>query len=339
MTKLDAFTALVLTENDGIVSSAIETVSNDRLPDHSSDQDVTVAVTHSTLNYKDGLIISGLGGLVRDYPHLPGVDFCGVVEDSASPKYKPGDEVILTGWRVGEVHWGGYATRARVKADWLVPLPNGMSLEQSMAIGTAGFSAMLAVMELEDHGLTPESEGEVLVTGAAGGVGSIAVAVLAERGYKVAASTGRKETHGYLKDLGATTIIKRAELETPPEGPLGSARWAGAIDNVGGTTLATVLATLNHRASCSAVGLAASGTLNTTVIPFLLRGVNLLGIDSSFSPAVERATAWRRLATELPKNKLAEMTTIFGLGDLPDLAKKILDGAVRGRTVIDTHKK
>ena len=339
MTEQDAFTAFVLTENDGAVSSAIETVSNDRLPEHASDQDVTVAVQYSTLNYKDGLIVSGLGGLVRNYPHVPGIDFCGVVEESASPAFKPGDEVILTGWRVGEAHWGGYATRARVKADWLVPLPKGMSLEQSMAIGTAGFSAMLAIMELEDHDLTPDTENEVLVTGAGGGVGSIAVAVLAERGYKVAASTGRTETHDYLKGLGATTIIDRAELETPPEGPLGSARWAGAIDNVGGTTLATVLATLQHRASCAAVGLAASATLNTTVIPFLLRGANLLGIDSSSSPREERATAWRRLAAELPKDKLAEMTTIFGLADLPDLAKKILDGAIRGRTVIDNHKK
>jgi len=334
MTEKGHFTALLLSESDGVVSPAIESVSNDRLPDF----DVTVAVTHSTLNYKDGLIVNGQGGLVRNYPHVPGIDFCGVVEESASPNYKPGDDVILTGWRVGEVHWGGYATRARVKADWLVPLPKGMSLEQSMAIGTAGFSAMLAIMALEDHGLTPDADGEVLVTGAAGGVGSIAVAILAERGYKVAASTGRTETHNYLKGLGAATIIERAELETPPEGPLGSARWAGAIDNVGGTTLATVLATLQQRASCSAVGLAASASLNTTVIPFLLRGANLLGIDSSFSPTEERATAWRRLASELPEGKLAEMTIIYGLKDLPGLAKTILKGGIRGRAVIDTHQ-
>ena len=335
MAQQDSFTALMLSENDGAVTSAVEEVSNDRLPD----SEVTVAVKYSTLNYKDGLIVSGLGGLVKSYPHVPGIDFSGVVESSTSSDYKPGDKVILTGWRVGEVHWGGYATRARVKADWLVPLPKNMSLEQSMAIGTAGFSAMLAVMELEDHGLTPDTSNEVLVTGAGGGVGSVAVAILAARGYTVAASTGRPDTHAYLKDLGAAMIVERAELEAPPEGPLGNARWAGAIDNVGGTTLASVLATLEPRASCAAVGLAASAKLNTTVIPFLLRGVNLLGIDSSFSPKQERQIAWRRLATELPPDKLAAMTTVAGLGDVPSLAGKILEGAVRGRTVIDTEKK
>ncbi len=339
MAPQGSFTALMLRENDGKVTSALETVSDDRLSDAWAGHDVTVAVKYSTLNYKDGLIVNGLGGLVKSYPHIPGIDFSGVVEQSSSPDYKPGDAVILTGWRVGEVHWGGYATRARVKADWLVPLPKNMTLEQSMAIGTAGFSAMLAVMALEAHGLDPGTKNEVLVTGAAGGVGSIAVAILAARGYKVAASTGRKETHDYLNSLGATTIIERAELEIPPPGPLGSARWAGAIDNVGDTTLASVLASLVQRGSCAAVGLAAGPKLNTTVIPFLLRGANLLGIDSSSSPQQERATAWRRLATELAKDKLTEMTSVVGLGDIPTLATNILEGRIRGRTVVDCHKK
>lgn len=337
MADTDSFTALVLTKNGDDVTAAIETLGNDQLPTK-EDDDVTVAVKYSTLNYKDGLIVNGLGNLVKSYPHVPGIDFSGVVEESSSPKYKPGDEVILTGWRVGEVHWGGYATRARVKADWLVPLPETMTLEQSMALGTAGFTAMQAVMELEDHGLTPKTDNDVLVTGAAGGVGSVAVAVLAALGYKVAASTGRKETHDYLRDLGATTIIDRTELETPPDGPLGSARWAGAIDNVGGSTLATVLACLTHRASCAAIGLAGGAKLETTVIPFLLRGNNLLGIDSSSSPPEERAEIWRRLATEMPMDKLASMTQRAGLADLPALSKSILEGGVRGRTVIETGK-
>ncbi len=333
MTDKDSFTAVVLTEKDGKVAAAVETLPNERLPKGN----VTVAVEYSTLNYKDGMILQGLGRLVRTYPHVPGIDFAGTVEASQSPDYKPGDKVVLTGWRVGEVHWGGYATRARVNADWLVPLPKGLTLEQSMAIGTAGFTAMLAIMALEDHGLKPANEGEVLVTGAAGGVGSIAVSLLSRLGYRVAASTGRKALHGYLKDLGATTIVEREELATPPKGPLGSERWSGAIDNVGGQTLHTVLASLRYWASCAAVGLAAGPEVKTTVLPFLLRGVNLLGIDSGMCPKPRRLKAWARLAKELDKQKLASMTHSESLAAVPGLAGKILQGQVHGRTVVRTR--
>ena len=335
MTQEDQFTAIVLEDaGDGKVTTSIQDLANDRLPEG----DVTVAVEYSTLNYKDGMIVNGIGRLVRDYPHVPGIDFAGTVESSDSPDYKPGDKVVSTGWRVGEVHWGGYATRARVQSGWLVPLPDGLSLEQSMAIGTAGFTAMLAIMVLEDHGLTPASDGEVLVTGAAGGVGSVATALLANLGYAVAASTGREETHRYLKDLGATTIVDRAELTEPPKGPLGSERWAGAIDNVAGPTLHTVLATLKYWASCAAVGLASTPKLETTVMPFLLRGCNLLGIDSGQCPKPRRLVAWERLGRELPQDKLAAVTNRAGLADVTDLAGRILKGQVQGRTVIDTRQ-
>ena len=319
MAAQDGFTALVLEESDGKVTSSIESLDDSALPDG----DVTVAVDYSTLNYKDGMIINGLGRIVRSYPHVPGIDFAGSVVESASPKFKPGDQVVLNGYRVGELHWGGLATKARIQADWLVPLPDGMTPRQAMAIGTAGYTAMLGVMALEDHGLAPDAEGEALVTGAAGGVGSIAVAILAELGYRVAASTGRAETHAYLRELGATTIIERAELETPPKAPLGSVRWAGAIDSVGGTTLATVLA--------------AGHELQTSVMPFLLRGINLLGIDSNTCPMERRVTAWRRLARELPTAKLEKMTAEVPLAAVPELAGKILQGQVKGRTVVDVN--
>ena len=333
MAENDGFTALVLDEADGKVTAEIRQLDDDALPGG----DVTVAVAFSTLNYKDGMILGGLGRIVRSYPHVPGIDFAGTVEASDSDKFKPGDKVILTGWRVGEIQWGGYATRARVKADWLVPLPAAMTLKQAMAIGTAGFTATLALIALEEHGLTPESEGEVLVTGAAGGVGSIAVALLANLGYRVAASTGRPETHEYLTELGAATIVERAELETPPKGPLGSERWAGAIDSVGSTTLASVLATLRHGASCAAVGLAAGPQLATTVVPFLLRGVNLLGIDSNLCPLERRIEAWRRLDEGLPKDKLERITHVIPLAGVAGLGGKILQGQVQGRTVIDVR--
>ncbi len=331
----DQFTALVLEDaGDGKVTNSIQTLTNDRLPEG----DVTVGVEYSTLNYKDGMIVQGLGRLIREYPHVPGIDFAGTVEASDSPDYKPGDKVLLTGWRVGEAHWGGFATRARVQANWLVPLPEGLSAEQAMAIGTAGFTAMLALMALEDHGLKPDEKSPVLVTGAGGGVGSIAVALLANLGYQVAASTGRKETHDYLKDLGATEIVERDELTTPPKGPLGSERWSGVIDNVGGPTLHTALTSLRLWGSCAAVGLASGPALETTVMPFLLRGINLLGIDSNLCPKERRLTAWARLAKELPQDKLAAITSTATLADIAGLAGKILQGQVRGRTVIDTRK-
>ena len=335
MTDENQFTAIVLEEDDEHkVTAAIQTLPNDRLPEG----DVTVGVEYSTLNYKDGMIVKGVGRLIRDYPHVPGIDFAGTVEASDSPDYKPGDRVLLTGWRVGEVHWGGFATRARVQANWLVPLPDGLSTEQAMAIGTAGFTAMLALMALEDHGLNPDEESPVLVTGAAGGVGSIAVALLANLGYQVAASTGRKEAHDYLKGLGATEIVERDELATPPKGPLGSERWGSVIDNVGGPTLHTALATLRLWGSCAAVGLASGFKLETTVMPFLLRGINLLGIDSNLCPKERRLIAWGRLAKELPLDKLSDISSPASLADVEDLAGKILQGQVRGRTVIDTRK-
>jgi len=327
----DAFSALVLDESDRKVSASIKRLTDADLPAG----DVTVRVRASGLNYKDGMILKGIGRLVRSYPHVPGIDFGGVVEASDNPAFAPGDEVVLTGWRVGETHWGGYAQKARVAGDWLVTLPAGLTLEQAMAIGTAGFTAMLAVIALERHGLRPDSEGEVLVTGAAGGVGSVAVAVLAQLGYKVAASTGRPSEHDYLRHLGAATIIDRAELSAAPAKPLLAERWSGAIDAVGGTTLASVLATLRYGASVAACGLAGGAEMATTVLPFLLRGVNLLGIDSVMCPPDRRAEAWGRLARDLPLDKLDSLTTRAGLKDLPALADKILAGQVRGRLVID----
>jgi acrylyl-CoA reductase (NADPH) len=327
------FKALVVHDTGGgKLESRFETLADAALPEG----DVTVAVEYSTLNYKDGLILQGLGRLVRTYPHIPGIDFAGTVEHSASSRFKPGDKVILTGWRVGELHWGGFAQKARVKAEWLVPLPAGLTTSQAMAIGTAGFTAMLSVMALQRHGLAP-GDNEVLVTGAAGGVGSVAIAILHHLGYSVTASTGRAAEHDYLKDLGAAAIIDRATLSTPPAKPLDRERWAGAIDAVGGATLATVLAQLRARASVAAVGNAGGIDLATTVLPFLLRGINLLGIDSVMAPHTERKEAWRRLATDLPLDKLDAMTTLARLVDLPDLAKQILQGRSRGRIVVDVN--
>jgi len=324
------FKALVLRESDGRVTAGVEELDEAQLPEG----DVTVAVEHSTLNYKDGMILKGLGRLVKRYPHVPGIDFAGRVETSEHPDYRPGDRVVLTGWRVGEAHLGGYAQKARVKGEWLVPLPEGLDTGRAMAIGTAGLTAMLAVMALEAHEVRPE-RGEVLVTGAAGGVGSIAVALLATLGYTVVASTGRAETHDYLRELGAAEIVERAELATPSGRPLDSERFAGCIDSVGGSTLAAVLPKLRYRGAAAAVGLAGGTTLETTVIPFLLRGVSLLGIDSVMCPAGERREAWRRLARDLPHEHLDAMTSRATLDDLPRLADEILAGRIRGRVVID----
>lgn len=329
----ETFTALMLHEgDDGKVSSQIEQVPLERLPDG----DVTVDVEYSTLNYKDGLVLNGLGKLVRSYPHIPGVDFAGTVAESAHPDFQPGDKVVLNGWRVGELHWGGYATKARVKGDWLVRLPSTLSTRQAMAIGTAGYTAMLAVMALEDHGVLPDA-GPVLVTGAAGGVGSVATAILAELGYQVAAVTGRPETEGYLKHLGASETVPRAEVAEAPKRPLDTERWAGCIDAVGGTMLAHVLTQLKYRGSVAAVGLAGGNKLETTVIPFLLRGVNLLGIDSVMCPKPQREVAYERLSKELPLDKLAEMEVDAALADLPRLGGEILQGKVRGRVVVDVR--
>jgi len=328
------FNALVLDVDAGKVHSAVKTLSRDDLPAG----EVTVAVEYSTLNYKDGMILKGIGRLVRAYPHVPGIDFAGTVESSESDAYKPGDKVVLTGWRVGEAHWGGYAGAARVKADWLVPLPDGISTRQAMAIGTAGLTSQLAVLALEEHGLNPAAEGEVLVTGAAGGLGSVAVALLSKLGYRVTASTGRAETHGYLTGLGAETIIERRELSGDPAQPLLSERWAGCVDSVGGTTLANVLAGTRRGASVAACGLAGGAELTGTVLPFLLRGVNLLGIDSVLCPFEKRVAAWARLAGGLDMALLETMTTEVTLADLAGLAGDILEGRVRGRVVVDVNR-
>ena len=330
---MDTFNALVLNKDDDGVTSAVESVGIDDLPEG----DVVVAVDYSTLNYKDGLILKGLGGLVRNYPHVPGVDLSGVIESSESADFSAGDRVVLNGWRFGEVCWGGYAQKARVKSDWLVKLPDNISNEQAMAIGTAGYTAMLAVMALEDHGLTPDSEGEVLITGAAGGVGSIATAILANLDYQVTASTGRVETAEYLTSLGAASIVSREKLEKAPKGPLSGERWAGAIDNVGGPILANVLAGMKYHASVAAIGLAASAKLETTVVPFIIRGVNLLGIDSVMCPKDKRIVAWDRLSKELPQDKLGDAATIVGLGDIAGFADDILAGKVKGRVVVDVN--
>jgi len=327
-----SFRALVLHEVGGKVTPYVQDVDDAHLPEG----EVTVAVEYSTLNYKDGMILQGIGRLVRAYPHVPGIDFAGTVERSESPGFNPGDKVVLTGWRVGETQWGGYAERARVRADYLVPLPNGLSTRQAMAIGTAGFTAMLAVIALEKHGL--EAGGEVLVTGAAGGVGSVAVALLAELGHRITASTGRAELKGYLEGLGAGEIVDRSAFSTAPARPLDRERWDGAIDAVGGTTLATILSQLKYRASVAACGLAGGSDLPTTVIPFLLRGVNLLGIDSVMCPKWPRINAWQRLARDLPLDKLDAMTEEVPLSRVAELAPRILTGAVRGRTVIDVKR-
>jgi acrylyl-CoA reductase (NADPH) len=327
------FRALVVEKDAaGATGAGVQDLSDDRLPAG----DVTVAVEYSTLNYKDALCLGSGGGLVRTWPHVPGIDFAGVVERSDDARYRPGDRVVLTGWRVGEVHWGGYATRARVKADWLVPLPASLSTRMAMAVGTAGLTAMLAVIALENHGLRPD-QGEVLVTGAAGGVGSVAVALLAGLGHAVAAVTGRPETEPYLRDLGAARIVPRADLAETVKRPLESETWAGCIDSVGGAMLARILGQMKMNASVAAVGLAGGADLPASVVPFILRGVNLLGINSVFVPYAARVRAWDRIAADLAMDRLQAMIRPAGLAELPDLGRAILRGEVRGRVVVDVR--
>ncbi len=325
------FNALVVEKDEeGKTHAAVKELSLDDLPAG----DVTVAVEYSTVNYKDGLCIGPGGGLVRNYPHVPGIDFAGTVEASDDDRYKPGDKVVLTGWRVGEAHWGGYAQKARVKADWLVPLPDGIDTRQAMAVGTAGFTAMLAVMALERQGI---KDGPVLVTGAAGGVGSVATAILANLGYEVAGVTGRPETADYLTSLGAKRIVAREELNETTKRPLEGETWGGCVDAVGGVMLARVLGQMQYGASVAAVGLAGGANLPATVIPFLLRGVNLLGIDSVMQPYDNRVEAWLRVAKDLPMDKLEAMIQPAVLADLPELGRGILKGQVKGRVVVDVN--
>jgi len=330
---MPTFRALVLREEGGKVVPRIEAVDEALLPPG----EVTVRIECSTLNYKDGMILQGLGRLVRTYPHIPGIDFAGTVEHSEAPEFEPGDPIILTGWRVGEAQWGGYAEKARVKAAYLVRRPDQLSARQAMAIGTAGLTAMLAVIALERHGLRPDA-GDVLVTGAAGGVGSVAISLLSRLGYRVVASTGRPELREYLTELGAADLIDRASLAAKPLRPLDSERWAGAIDAVGGATLATILAQLKYRGSVAACGLAGGSDLAATVIPFLLRGINLLGIDSVMCPREERIEAWQRLARDLPLDRLERMTEAVPLSSLLDLAPRILKGEIRGRIVVEVAR-
>ena len=323
-----SFKALLLEEKDGSVTGGIAAIDEAKLPAG----DVTVAVEYSTLNYKDGLILANKAKLVRNFPHVPGIDFAGTVTDSSNPGFKKGDRVVLNGWGVGERHWGGMSEMARVKGEWLVKLPEAISTKRAMAIGTAGYTAMLCVMALEDHGL--KSDSPVLVTGAAGGVGSVAVAILAKAGYPVTAVTGRADQADYLKSLGAREIMDRGAFANGPAKPLDAAKWGGAVDTVGGKVLAAVLTQMAYGASVAACGNAAGAEVPTTVLPFILRGVNLLGIDSVMCPAPQRKEAWARLARDLPLDKLDAMTTTAKLGDAMGLAQTILKGQVRGRTVI-----
>ena len=327
------FNALVVNKDeDEKTSAAVEQISLDRLPEGN----VTVAVEYSTVNYKDGLCIGSGGGMVRNYPHVPGIDFSGTVEASDDDRYSPGDKVILTGWRVGEVQWGGYSQKARVNADWLVPLPELISSKQAMAIGTAGLTAMLAIIALEQHGLQ-KSNGSILVTGGSGGVGSVAIAILSKLGYEVATVTGRPESADYLKSLGASIIVPREELNEAIKRPLEKQVWSGCVDTVGGEMLARVFGQMFYGSSVAAVGNAGGARLPASVMPFILRGVNLLGIDSVMQPYQNRLKAWERLASDLPMDKLEAMITPATLSDLPRLGVDILKGQVRGRVVVDVN--
>ncbi|MBB4050963.1 acrylyl-CoA reductase (NADPH) [Devosia subaequoris] len=326
-----SFRAL-LTEKaeDGTVSSAVQILEDARLPEG----DVTVDIEWAGLNYKDGLCLTGQGGLVRTYPHVAGVDFAGTVRESDDSRYRVGDKVVLTGWRVGEAYWGGYSERARVKADWLVPLPNGLSARDAMIMGTAGLTAMLAINRLEWAGLSP-SKGDVLVTGAAGGVGSISVALLRRLGYSVTALSGRPQHADMLRDLGAANIINRNEFMEQPDKPLESARFAAAIDCVGGAVLGKLLRQIAYGGSVASLGNAAGIKLDTNVLPFLLRGVNLLGIDSVMQPFDARTEAWARLADLFDFAAYAGNVEEVGLDALPEKAAQILSGAIKGRVLIN----
>ena len=328
-----SFKALVVEkDDDGKTHASVQSMEESRLPEG----DVTIDVEYSTVNYKDGLCIGPGGGLVRNYPHVPGIDLAGTVAQSTHSQYSEGDKVVLTGWRVGEVWWGGYSQKACVKGEWLVPLPDGISTRQAMAVGTAGLTAMLAVMALENQGLKKDN-GPVLVTGGAGGVGSVAIAILDKLGYEVAAVTGRPEAAEYLKQLGATTIVAREDINETVKRPLEAETWAGCVDAVGGPMLARILGQLKYGASVASLGLAGGPTLPATVIPFLLRGVNILGIDSVMQPYENRLIAWNRIKDALPMDKLESMINPATLSDLPTLGAQILEGKVRGRVVVDVN--
>jgi acrylyl-CoA reductase (NADPH) len=322
------FKAIVIRKTDGGQSVGLSDFDESEL----MDGDVTFGVAWSTVNYKDGLAVTGKAPVVRRFPMIAGIDAVGTVLTSSHSEWKPGDKVILNGWGCGETHLGAYAAKARVKGDWLVPLPSGIPMRDAMAIGTAGYTAMLAVMALERQGLAP-GRGPIVVTGAAGGVGSVAVALLAKLGYQVSASTGRPQESNYLKSLGATEIIDRQELAGPVK-PLAKERWAGGIDTVGSSTLANVLSMIRYGGAVAACGLAGGMDLPTAVAPFILRGVSLLGIDSVMCPQKLRREAWKRLDSDLDRAKLQDMTTEIGLSDVIDAGRQIVEGRVRGRLVV-----
>jgi acrylyl-CoA reductase (NADPH) len=327
------FNAIYLTQDDDKkVDASLTELDESSLPDRA----VTIDVEYSTVNYKDGLAIMGRPGVVRTYPMIPGIDLAGTVSASQSDTYSVGDKVVLNGWEVGESHWGGLAQKARLDAEWLVPLPDAFTTEQAMAIGTAGYTAMLCVLSLEEHGVTPD-DGPIIVTGASGGVGSTAVAILAKLGYEVVASTGRPAEADYLTDLGANEIIDRAELSEANPRPLQRTRWAGAVDAVGSHTLANVIAQTKEHGCVTACGLAQGVDLPSTVMPFILRGVILAGINSVYEPYERRKLAWDRLGTDVDASKLASMTEVVGLSDSMDVADRILQGQIRGRAVVDVN--
>lgn len=325
------FNALVLTQVEGKTQAHIQALTTDDLPAG----DVLIAVDYSSLNYKDGLAVTGTGKIIRDFPMVPGIDLAGSVLESNDTRYKVGDQVIVTGWGVGERYWGGYAQQARVKADWLVPLPNGLSTQQAMIIGTAGLTAMLCVMALQDGGVQPDA-GKVVVTGAAGGVGSITVLLLAQLGYHVVAVTGRPDTHAYLSSLGAKEFLTRDAMLQAAR-PLENQQWIGAVDVVGGSILSRVLAEMQYNGTVAACGLANSFKLDTTVMPFILRNVRLQGVDSVSCPFTRRQQAWQRLAAELPASAYTELSQVIALAAVPEAAQAIIEGKIQGRVLVDPN--
>ncbi|WP_124727579.1 MDR family oxidoreductase [Staphylospora marina] len=331
MSTPSTFRAWVIDRSEGKNDVELKTLTPDDLP---HEGDVLVRVLYSSLNYKDGLAVTGKGKILRRYPIAPGIDLAGVVEESSSPRYKPGDKVILTGWETGETYWGGYSQYVRVRSETLVPLPDGMSPKHAMSIGTAGLTAMLSVMALEKHGF--DKEREVVVTGAGGGVGSLSVILLSRTGCKVVASTGRQELHDWLKECGAQEVIGREELSRDGN-PLESGRWGGAVDTVGGKTLAGILRGVALHGTVAACGLAGGATFTTTVFPFILRGVKLIGIDSNYCPNDVRTEAWNRLGELLDEQTLDKLTQVRPLSEVPELSEEILAGRIRGRVVIDVQ--
>lgn len=323
------FKGIVVEKDEAGYRATLKDIDNAQLPEGN----VTVRVSHSTLNYKDALAITGRGPVVRKFPLVPGIDLVGTVEETSHPDYRVGDSVLLNGWGVGEGHWGGLAQKARLNGEWLVPLPERFTAQQAMAIGTAGYTAMLCVLALERHDVTPDT-GEIVVTGAGGGVGSVAVALLSKLGYAVVGVTGRPQERDYIKSLGATDVLERSTFCVPGK-PLGRERWAGAVDVVGSYTLANVCATTKYRGVVTACGLAAGMDFPATVAPFILRGVTLVGIDSVMCPRTERLVAWQRLAEDLDITKLGLIANEIGLTDVIPTATKLLDGQVRGRVIVN----